>query len=69
LLRVCDSLSPGAHHLDPVSPDIHLKEGLSEGVWWVLESDRPLRMRIEGEYDGEAAGRATFSALAFEELR
>jgi hypothetical protein len=58
-LRVMD-LSPGAGHLNPVAltPHVHSSE---LGVWWVLECDRPIRVRVQSIY-----GEGRISALAFD---
>ena len=57
-LRIMD-LSPGAGHLNPVATTINF-HNFSSGVWWVLEADRPLRIRMQGMY-----GASAISALAF----
>ena len=57
-LRIMD-LSPGAGHLNPVATTINF-HNFSSGVWWVLEADRPLRIRMQGLY-----GTSAISALAF----
>ena len=57
-LRVLD-LSPGARHLNPAAHTIHVHD-FEGGVWWVLEADRPLRLRVDVQY-----GSGAVNALAF----
>jgi hypothetical protein len=57
-LRILD-LSPGSSHLNPVAPSIHVHD-FEDGVWWVLNTDRPLRIRIDTQY-----GSPLINALAF----
>ena len=52
-MRVMD-LTPGAHHLDPVARTINV-HSFAEGVWWVLNSDRPLRIRVQPTPYGRCA--------------
>ena len=57
-LRVLD-LSPGSGHLNPAAETIHVHH-FEGGVWWILNTDRPLRFRVLSQY-----GSGLINALAF----
>ena len=57
-LRILD-LSPGSGHLNPAALTIHVHD-FERGVWWILDTDRPLRFRVDVQY-----GSGNINALAF----